>query len=468
MAIESTEGVLEQPQRVHFVGIGGIGMSGIAEVLVHLGHSVSGSDLVRSPVIDRLARLGARVEQGHDASHVGDATLVVVSTAVPEGNPELVVAGARGIPVMTRGAMLAELTRTKRTVAVVGSHGKTTTAAMASLVLLSAGLEPTVVIGGRLREFGSSARLGTGPVMVVEADESDRSFLELAPEIAVLTNLDDEHLDAYGGMAQLEASFREFSARTSPKGCVVACGDDPGLQPVLEGLSGRVVTYAIDSESADVRGHPMTLEPSGSRFHVASAGATFELRIPGRHNALNALAAVAVGLELGVPSEAIRQALRSFSGADRRFHVRGEEAGVVVIDDYAHHPTEIAAVLATARLQTTGRLRVVFQPHRFTRTLRLLDQFAQALAAADNLVLTDVYAASEAPIPGATSDALADAVGQLSTMPVRRVATLDEAVKVVSRDSRRGDVVLTLGAGSIGQVPGRLLDAIRTRHEGQV
>ncbi len=443
-------------------------MSGIAEVLVHLGHAVSGSDLVESPVTDRLRRLGVRVETGHDASYVGDASLVVVSTAVPPNNPERLAAGERRIPVMTRGAMLAELTRDKRTVAIVGSHGKTTTAAMASLLLLSAGLEPTAIVGGYLREFGSSARLGTGPIMVVEADESDRSFLELVPEIAVLTNLDEEHLDAYGGMEQLEASFREFAARTAPAGCVVACGDDPGLRPVLEGLNSRIVTYAIDSETADVRAHPIWLEPSGSRFQVGSGSVTFELAVPGRHNVLNALAAVAVGLELGVPPDMIRQALADFSGAERRFQTHGEAGGVVVIDDYAHHPTEIAAVLETARLQTTGRLRVVFQPHRYTRTLRLLDSFAHALAAADDLVLMDVYPASETPIPGATADALADAIAKHAAIPVRRVATVDDAIDVVSRDARRGDVVLTLGAGSIGQVPARLLDAIRTQHEGRV
>ncbi len=457
---------------MHFVGIGGIGMSGIAEVLVNLGHVVSGSDLVRSPVTDRLSRLGVRVEHGHDARHVGDAELIVVSTAVPVDNPERVVAHERGIPVVTRGAMLAELTRNKRTVAVVGSHGKTTTAAMTSLILQLAGLDPTTIIGGRLPQFGSSARLGKGRFMVVEADESDRSFLELAPEIAVLTNLDDEHVDAYGGMAQLEASFREFSTRVAPAGCVVACCDDPGLRHVVDGLSGRVVTYAIDSETADVRAHTVSLEPSGSRFEVAVSGTTvqgsFDLVVPGRHNVLNALAAVGVGLELDVPLATIRQALVSFTGADRRFQVCGEQDGIVVIDDYAHHPTEIAAVLATARLQTTGRLRVVFQPHRYTRTLRLLDRFAHALVSADELILTDVYAASETPIPGATADALAATIAKLSTIPVRHVTSLDEAVAVVARDSRRGDVVLTLGAGSIGQIPRSLLDAIRVRHEGTV
>ena len=446
-------------------------MSGIAEVMVRRGHEVSGSDLVLSPVTDRLRDLGVRIEEGHDEGHLGNASLVVVSTAVPMDNPERVAARDRGIPVVARGDMLAELTRNMRTMAVVGSHGKTTTAALVSVVLQSAGLDPTAIIGGRLAEFGSSVRMGDGRFMVVEADESDRSFLALSPEIAVLTNLDEEHLDAYGEMTQLEASFREFSVGTAPDGTVVACGDDPGLRPVLEGLAGRVVTYGIDVEDADVRAHAVTLEPPRSQFRVTVAGSPlpggFDLSVPGRHNVLNALAAIAVGLELGVSSDTIRLALAGFAGADRRFQVRGEAHGVVVVDDYAHHPTEIAAVLATARLLTAGRVRVVFQPHRYTRTLRLLDRFAEVLAAADEVVLTDVYAASEAPLPGATADSLAGAITKRSRVPVRRVASLDAAVEAVSQDVRQGDVVLTLGAGSIGRISGQLLEAIRARHEGQ-
>ena len=470
-SFESREPVLEKRQRAHFVGIGGIGMSGIAEVMVRRGHAVSGSDLVMSPVTDRLQRLGAQVEHGHDEGNLGDATLVVVSTAVPSDNPERVAAGRRGIPVVTRGDMLAELTRNMRTLAVVGSHGKTTTTALVSVVLQSAGFDPTAIVGGRFEEFGSSVRMGTGPFMVVEADESDRSFLALSPEIAVLTNLDEEHLDTYGEMTNLEASFQQFLSGAPPNGCVVACGDDPGLRPVLDAVASRVVTYGIDSENAEVRACTVTLEPFRSRFRITAAGlplpGDFTLTVPGRHNVLNALAAVSVGLELGVPSDTIRHALSSFAGVDRRFQLRGEANGVVVIDDYAHHPTEIAAALATARLLTSGRVLIVFQPHRYTRTLRLLDRFAQTLGVADEIVLADVYAASEAPIPGATADALARAIEKRSVAPVRRAISLDDAVEIVARDVRPGDVVLTLGAGSIGQISGRLLEVIRARQEGQ-
>ena len=443
-------------------------MSGIAELLVNLGYEVTGSDLLSSPITSRLASLGVRFAQGHDARHVAGAELVVASTAVPVDNPERVAAAELGIPVVSRGAMLAAMTRLKRTVAVVGSHGKTTTTAMVAVVLEAAELDPTAVIGGRLSTFGSNARLGRGDFMVVEADESDRSFLRLAPEIAVLTNIDDEHLDAYDGMADLEASFLVFAQRTAQRGCVVACVDDPRLRGVVSQVEGRVVTYGIDEPSADVRASEIQLEPSRSRFRavLAADGADavdVTVASPGRHNVENALAAIAVGTELTVPHTTLAHALAGFSGADRRFQVCGEIDGVVVIDDYAHHPTEIAAVLATARLRTPGRLRIVFQPHRYSRTLRLLDRFGEVLAAADELILTRVYAASESPIAGATSEAVAQAVARFGNIPVRRVTTLAEAVEIVTRDARPGDVVVTLGAGSIGTVPSRIVDALRAR-----
>jgi len=443
-------------------------MSGIAELLVNLGHQVTGSDLSSSPITSRLERLGVRCEEGHDARYVAGAELVVVSTAVPADNPERVAAVDRGIQVVSRGAMLAELTSLKRTVAVVGSHGKTTTTAMVAVVLEAAGLDPTAVIGGRLSTFGSNARLGRGDFMVVEADESDRSFLRLAPEIAVLTNIDDEHLEAYDGMADLEASFLAFAQRTAKRGCVVACADDPRVCRVVGQVEGRVVTYGIDEPSAHVRASNIQLEPSRSCFRTVVSDDSHDdvdlsVASPGRHNVENALAAVSVGMELKVPADTLAHALAGFSGADRRFQVCGEIDGVVVIDDYAHHPTEIAAVLATARLRIPGRLRVVFQPHRYSRTLRLLDRFGEVLAGADELILTEVYAASEAPIPGATAGALAKAVGRFGSIPVRRVMTLDEVPKIVARDARPGDVVVTLGAGSIGTVPSRIVEALRAR-----
>ena len=445
-------------------------MSGIAELLVNLGYEVTGSDLSLSSITSRLESLGVKCAEGHDARHVDGAELVVVSTAVPTDNPERVAAAELGVPIVSRGAMLAELTSMKRTVAVVGSHGKTTTTAMVAVVLEAAGLDPTAVIGGRLSTFGSNARLGRGDFMVVEGDESDRSFLRLAPEIAVLTNIDDEHLEAYDGMADLEAAFLAFARRTALRGCVVACADDPRLRRVVSQVEGRVVTYGIDDASAHVRATDIQLEPAGSHFRAVVSGGRDDAEVvhvsvasPGRHNVENALAAVAVGTELRVSQDTLALALAGFSGADRRFQVCGEVDGVVVIDDYAHHPTEIAAVLATARLRTPGRLRVVFQPHRYSRTFRLLDRFGEALAAADELILTEVYAASEVPIPGANAAAVEQAVGRFGRVPVRRVTTLDEVVGVVTRDAQPGDVVVTLGAGSIGTVPSRIVDALRAR-----
>jgi UDP-N-acetylmuramate--alanine ligase len=449
-------------------------MSGIAELLVNLGYKVTGSDLSLSPITSRLESLGVECAEGHDARYVTGAELVVVSSAVPIDNPEWVAAAELEIPIISRGAMLAELTSLKRTVAVVGSHGKTTTTAMVAVVLEAAGLDPTAVIGGRLSTFGSNSRLGHGDLMVVEGDESDRSFLRLTPEIAVLTNIDDEHLDAYDGISDLEAAFFSFAQRTAKRGCVVACVDDPRLRRIASQIEGRVVTYGIGDVSADVRATDIQLESTRSRFRVFVSGKYDDAGVedvsvtsPGRHNVENALAAVAVGAELLVPRDTLALALAGFSGADRRFQVCGEVDGVVVIDDYAHHPTEISAVLATARLRIPGRLRVVFQPHRYSRTIRLLDRFGEALAAADDLILTEVYAASEAPIPGATAEAVAQAVTHISDIPVRCVTTFDEVVETVIRDAQSGDVVVTLGAGSIGSVPSRIVDALRARHPGR-
>lgn len=450
-------------------------MSGIAELLVNLGYKVTGSDLSLSPITSRLEGLGVECAEGHDARYVAGAELVVVSSAVPIDNPEWVAAAELEIPIISRGAMLAELTSLKRTVAVVGSHGKTTTTAMVTVVLEAAGLDPTAVIGGRLSTFGGNARLGHGDFMVVEGDESDRSFLRLAPEIAVLTNIDDEHLDAYDGMSDLEAAFLSFAQRTAKRGCVVVCTDDPRLRRIASQIEGRVVTYGIGDASAHVRATDIQLESTRSRFralvsskHVDAGVIDLSVTLPGRHNVENALAAVAVGVELLVPRDTLALALAGFSGADRRFQVCGEVDGVVVIDDYAHHPTEISAVLATARLRIPGRLRVVFQPHRYSRTIRLLDRFGEALAAADELILTEVYAASEVPIPGATAEAIAQAVARFGHVPVRCVTTFDEVVETVIRDAKSGDVVVTLGAGSIGSVPSRIVDALRARRPGRI
>jgi len=460
--------MLGKTRRVHFIGIGGIGMSGIAELLANLGYVVSGSDERRSAVTDRLASLGIRVSVGHDASHVGDADVVVISSAVRSTNPEVVEAGRRQIPVIPRAEMLAELMRLRYSVAVAGAHGKTTTTSMIALVLERAGLDPTAVIGGRLSAFGSNARLGRGDIMVAEADESDRSFLALFPTLAVITNIDHEHLENYGGFDDLQQAFVDFANKVPFYGGVVACVDDPNLAAVLPRMRRRVVTYGLDSADADVTADDVVLGPLSVRATVKlrSRGSTpgaalgaIGLSVPGRHNLLNALATIAVGLELGLSFDRIAAGLREFHGAERRFDVRGEPNGILVVDDYGHHPTEIAAVLAAAR-SLNRRLIVAFQPHRFTRTASLMEAFGPALSTADHIVLTDIYAAGEAPIAGATLDALAAAIRRGVHVPLDVAPTLDDVVAAVVRAARPGDVVLTLGAGSIGSVPERLIEAL--------
>jgi UDP-N-acetylmuramate--alanine ligase len=464
--------VLERVRRIHLVGVGGIGMSGIAGLLVSLGYDVSGSDLRRSAQTARLERLGVRVDQGHAAGQIGAAELVVVSAAVPADNPERRAAETRGIPVVTRGAALAALTELRRTIAVVGSHGKTTVTAMIAHVLDQAGRDPTVVIGGILSGLGSNARLGSGPLMVVEADESDRSFLELSPEIAVLTNIDDEHLETYDGPAGLERAFVTFARQVSTGGTVVACVDDPAIRRIAPAFERDVLTYGFDP-SADVTATDVSLAGSGTRcrLHVTvpdTAHQTIDLRlaVPGRHNAQNALAAVAAASRVGVAPPVTADALATFTGADRRFQIIGVVGGVTVIDDYAHHPTEIAAVLATARLRAPRRLVAVFQPHRYSRTARLLGRFADVLATADVVLLTDVYAAGETPIAGVTAEAVAEAIRRASTVPVRVVGAVEEVPAAVCAVAGRDDIVVTLGAGSIGAVAPRILDALGRAGEG--
>jgi UDP-N-acetylmuramate--alanine ligase len=463
------------------VGIGGIGMSGIAELLANLGYVVSGSDEKRSVVTDRLRTMGITVNTGHDARNVGDADVVVVSSAVRSTNPEVVEAGRRQIPVIPRAEMLAELMRLRFAIAVAGAHGKTTTTSMIALVLERAGLDPTAVIGGRLSAFGSNARLGRGELMVAEADESDRSFLKLFPSIAVITNIDREHLENYGGFDDLCQAFVDFANKVPFYGAVVACVDDANLAGVMGRVTRRVCTYGLDAPGAQLTATEVHLAPmsvtatikrrdrSARAVPLDSAESPDELttlgrltlNVPGRHNLQNALAAVAVGLELGLSFERIADGLRDFRGAERRFEVRGEPNGILVVDDYGHHPTEIRAVLDAART-LNRRVLVAFQPHRFSRTAQLLHEFGPALAGADAVVLTDIYPAGEDPIPGATLDALADVVRheglQLDVVP--RLVDVPEAV---ARLSRPGDVVITLGAGSIGSLPERVIDAIEAR-----
>jgi UDP-N-acetylmuramate--alanine ligase len=460
--------VLGRTRRVHFVGIGGIGMSGIAELLANLGYEVSGSDAKASESTARLEGLGVRVAKGHDAAHVRDADVVVTSSAIPPGNAEVDQARQRGIPVIPRAEMLAELMRLRYGIAVAGAHGKTTTTSMIALVLERAGLDPTAVIGGRLSAFGSNARLGRGDYMVVEADESDRSFLKLTPAIAVITNIDHEHMESYGSWDALQQAFVDFANKVPFYGTVVACADDEPVRALLPRMNRRVITYGLDPSAATVTGHDMALEAFGSRcriVHTPLAGAPAELgvlhlHVPGRHNLLNALGAVAVGLEVGIPFARIASGFADFRGAERRFQLRGEARGVMVVDDYGHHPTEIAAVIAAARAGLDRRVVVVFQPHRYTRTRDLLAQFGTALAGADEIVLTDVYAAGEAPIPGATAEAM-EGVARRTGRPVTLVKALDDIPAAVARIARPNDIVITLGAGSIGTMPDRILEALQ-------
>jgi UDP-N-acetylmuramate--alanine ligase len=462
--------LLGRTRRIHFVGIGGIGMSGIAELLANLGYEVSGSDAKLSEITERLARLGVRIARGHEAGNLGNADVVVVSSAIAAGNPEVAEARRRGIPVVPRAEMLAELMRLRYGIAIAGAHGKTTTTSMVALVLERAGLDPTAVIGGRLSAFGSNARLGQGDYMVVEADESDRTFLKLSPAIAVLTNIDREHMESYGSWDALQQAFADFANKVPFYGTVVACVDDRAIRELLPNITRRVITYGFEGSRASVEGHDMRLEAFGSECRVrlaSSAGKAADagplhLRVPGRHNLLNALGAVAVGLEVGVPFGKIASALESFRGAERRFQLRGEERGVMVVDDYGHHPTEIAAVIAAARAGLDRRVVVVFQPHRYTRTRDLLKEFSTALGAADEIVLTDIYAAGEPAIAGVTIEAL-DAAVRRTGRPVTLVKALDDVPSAVASLARANDLVITLGAGSIGTVPDRILEALRAR-----
>jgi len=458
-------------RRVHFIGIGGIGMSGIAELLANLGYVVSGSDARRSEITTRLETFGVTVHEGHAAANIGDADVVVVSSAVRPTNPEIVEARRRGIPVIARAEMLAELMRLRFSIAVAGSHGKTTTTSMVALTLERAGLDPTAVIGGRLSVFGSNARLGRSDYLVAEADESDRSFLMLSPSIAVITNIDHEHMESYRSFEALQTAFVQFANKVPFYGSVVACADDPHVTALVPQMTRRVVTYGFD-ERAAVRGTDVELGPFGGRCTVRHRSAEsderlglLELCVPGRHNLQNALAAVAVGQRIGVTFPQVADALRTFHGAERRFERRGEAGGVLIVDDYGHHPTEIAAVLAAARATFDRRIVVVFQPHRYTRTHQLFDAFGPALREADEIVLTGIYAAGEEAIPGITVAALAESIRKGSGRPVQVSDTLDAVIPAVTDLTLPGDVVITLGAGSIGSLAPRLLAALQRKEQ---
>ncbi len=467
--------MLGKVRRIHFVGIGGIGMSGLAEVLLNLGYSVSGSDLHRTPVTERLSRLGARVFDHHAVENIGEAEVVVVSSAVPLMNPEIAEAAHRKIPVIPRAEMLAELMRLKFCVAVAGSHGKTTVTSMVAVMLSEGGLDPTAVIGGRLDVFGSSARLGKSELMVVEADESDRSFLYLLPTVAVVTNIDREHLDHYGDLGEIQESFVSFMNKVPFYGAVIACMDPPWrsmMQAVFPRLRRRVITYGIQS-GADITARNLELRPGGSSFDVAVDGkfaGTFKVNIPGRHNVQNALASIAVGRELDLDQKQIQEGLEFFRGADRRFQVRAEVDGITIIDDYGHHPTEIKATLDAARLRGARRIRAIFQPHRYTRTKFLMDEFAQCFEACDRVYVLDIYAASEPPIPGITSQRLVARMNELGFTRARYAASDSNVINEILTDLRDGDLVLTIGAGNVWKIAEALARAVNDRVEksGQV
>jgi UDP-N-acetylmuramate--alanine ligase len=439
-----------RPAKIHLVGIGGIGMSGIAEVLLNLGYAVSGSDLKDSEATRRLAGLGGVIARGHAAENVRDVDVVVISSAVRRDNPEVVEARRRKITVIPRAEMLAELMRLKYGVAIAGSHGKTTTTSMAAHLLAHAGLDPTAVVGGKVNAFGSNAKLGKGDYMVVEADESDGSFLRIPPTIAIVTNIDAEHLDHWRTPEALRRGFVDFVNRVPFYGLAILCIDHPTVQSLLPEVEKRVATYG-ESHQADYRAEGIEVSGHSVRFDAYRRQAPlgrFEVAMVGRHNALNALAVIALGDEMGIAPDVMREALASFQGVQRRFTIRGEAGGVTVVDDYGHHPAEVKATLQGAREGFKRRVVCLFQPHRYSRTRDLMADFATAFNDADVLLLTDIYAAGEDPIPGATAANLADAIRACGHRDVTLVPRA-ELARVARERVRPGDLVLTLGAGDI-------------------
>jgi len=452
-------------QRIHFVGIGGIGMSGIAEVLLNLGYKISGSDLKSSSVTQRLSGLGATIFEGHAAGNIAGAEVVVISSAVAQENPEVAEAHKLHIPVIPRAEMLAELMRLKYGIAIAGMHGKTTTTSMVAAVLAAGGLDPTVVVGGRVDALGSNARIGKSEYLVAEADESDRSFLKLSPVLSVVTNIDREHMDCYRNMRDVKKAFLDFMDRVPFYGVVVVCNDDVPLRKLFPQIRRRTVTYGTRRGSDfQIKLGKSTFESSErqpiSHFRVTYREGDlgeFRLHVPGVHNVLNATAAIAVGIGLDITADDIRMALENFRGVDRRFQLRGKAGGVSVIDDYGHHPTEIRATLTAARQCGFGKIHVIFQPHRYTRTRDLMDEFATAFQDADSLAVLDIYPASEAPIEGITSEALARRINEKKISekgkgPASYASSFAEGIVLAVAAAEPGDMILTLGAGNVSQL----------------
>ncbi len=458
-------------QRIHFVGIGGIGMSGIAEVLLNLGYKVSGSDLKNSSVTQRLAGLGATIFEGHRSQNIAGAEVVVTSSAISAENPEVAEAHSLHIPVIQRAEMLAELMRLKYGIAIAGMHGKTTTTSMVAAVLAAGGLDPTVVVGGRVDAMGSNARLGKSHYLVAEADESDRSFLKLSPILSVVTNIDREHMDCYRNMRDVKKTFLEFMDRVPFYGMIVACNDDPLLRRLLPEVQRRTITYGTKrgsdfliklAASAEIPGDNRPLSRFRVTYRKQDLG-EFSLHVPGVHNILNATAAIAVGVGLDVSVESIRTALDQFRGVDRRFQLRGRAAGVSVIDDYGHHPTEIKATLAAAKQCGYGKIHVIFQPHRYTRTRDLIEEFTTSFDDADSLFVLDIYTTNEKPIEGVTGEILAQRIRERSAKNGRYASSVAEAVEAATAVAQDGDMILTLGAGSVSQFGPLILEKLKER-----
>ena len=452
-------------QRIHLVGIGGIGMSGIAEVLLTLGYSVSGSDTKPSPITERLQNLGATIYEGHKASNVEGSHVVVVSSAVKNDNPEVVEAHKRKIPVIPRAEMLAELMRLKYGIAVAGAHGKTTTTSMVASILTAAHLDPTFVVGGKVNQAGTTARLGKGEYFVVEADESDRSFLYYAPVVAVVTTIDREHFDQYSSLKEIQSVFVEFVNRIPFYGAAILCLDEPNVQAIIPDVKRPIITYGTSTQ-ADLVISDISMEGLGSQFRLTYKGdglGVFNLiHPPGIHNVRNAAAAAAVALYLNVPSDLIRDGLAKFTGVGRRFDIKGVVSDVTVIDDYGHHPAEIRATLEAARGCKFNRLLVLFQPHRFTRTKHLWDDFTKAFNQADILVLIDIYAASENPIPGITSEALAAAVREAGHKNVHYFRNMQEGIEFLLKNAKPADAILTIGAGNVSRASNEFMVLLGT------
>jgi UDP-N-acetylmuramate--alanine ligase len=450
---------------IHMVGIGGTGMNGIAEVLLNLGYKVSGSDIQENDATRRLAKLGADVAIGHRAENLKDVDVVVISSAVREDNVEVQKARSRLIPVIPRAEMLAELMRMKYGIAVAGSHGKTTTTSMTALVLEAGGFDPTIIVGGRLNTIGANAKLGAGDFIVAEADESDRSFLCLSPFIAVLTNIDEEHLDQYQNLDDLKKTFVNFANKVPFYCPVILCLDDPNLQSIIPAIERRVITYGFSAQS-DLFARDFAFDGFRSASALFAQGkklGALKLRVPGMHNILNAMAAAAVGLDLDVPARTILEALESYTGTGRRFELRKTVGGVMVIEDYAHHPTEIKATLEAAKRGWPRRVVAVFQPHRYTRLAKLMTEFATAFNQADVLVLTEIYPAGEDPIPGVTGRALYEEVRQFGHKQVFFEPDLKKVAAVLETILAPGDIVLVLGAGNINRTIPDIIAGLEAR-----